>query len=368
MLDAALADTVVDAHASSDSAAFTNHPEEKPQDDHRAAELFKDFVPPASLKSPVSLASPQEHEVPTSGSQPPEIQGEELDPNDSSGEAETSDPSLGGDQAFGVAMLGSTFTPTLDSNSSLEVEVEEDGTVTITEDQLKGDWADTPPEDVYKWVYKEIYGIVIRVQELETRYRTPSNDELRYTVTASPDHGTSKLSGQELAEGQSFTQQDIANGLVTYSHDGSESYHDHFKFTLTDTGDPNAVPLADQTFNFAINNVNDAPSLRNNHISTLTEGWSTPIPPSMLQAVDAEDDAVDLTYLITSAPKYGTLLLNGQAIGFGDTFTQADIDSYQLSYKNDGSEKSSDEFKFTLTDSGDPPAGWSAVSTHLDLM
>lgn len=59
MLDAALADTVVDAHASLDSAAFTNHPEEKPQDDHRVAELFKDFVPPASLKSPVSLASPQ---------------------------------------------------------------------------------------------------------------------------------------------------------------------------------------------------------------------------------------------------------------------------------------------------------------------
>jgi hypothetical protein len=69
--------------------------------------------------------------------------------------------------------------------------------------------------------------IVIDSTLLETTDADPSDDAtvLTYTVVTTPSEGTLSL-------GTSFTQDDIDNGLLTYTQTGSGS--DTFRFTVTD--------------------------------------------------------------------------------------------------------------------------------------
>jgi len=59
-------------------------------------------------------------------------------------------------------------------------------------------------------------------------------DVLTYTLQTPPAHGTLKLSGVPLAAGGTFTQTNIANGHLTYDHDGSDTTSDSFVFTVKD--------------------------------------------------------------------------------------------------------------------------------------
>ncbi|MEP3479784.1 MAG: cadherin domain-containing protein [Fuerstiella sp.] len=61
-----------------------------------------------------------------------------------------------------------------------------------------------------------------------------SASELQYTVTAEPSHGVLKLSGIALSANETFTQDDINAGRLTYDHNGSEIFIDGFDFTVDD--------------------------------------------------------------------------------------------------------------------------------------
>ena len=89
----------------------------------------------------------------------------------------------------------------------------------------------------------------------------PDDDgaEVTYTVASVTGNGTLNLSGAALAVNDTFTQADIDAGLVTYDHDGSENLSDSFAFSLSDGGEDGATTLTGQTFNIAVNGVNDAP-------------------------------------------------------------------------------------------------------------
>lgn len=78
---------------------------------------------------------------------------------------------------------------------------------------------------------------------------------LVYTVTSLPANGTLKLNGTALALNSTFTQQDILDGSVTYTHDGSETLSDNFGFALTDG--VIMTPLL-SAFQFTIRPVDDA--------------------------------------------------------------------------------------------------------------
>ncbi|MEZ6087261.1 MAG: cadherin-like domain-containing protein [Pirellulaceae bacterium] len=98
-------------------------------------------------------------------------------------------------------------------------------------------------------------GTVIATAMLHTTDVDNTDIQLVYTVNTIPAHGTLRLSGAALSNGQTFTQDDIDNNRVTYDHDGSQTSADSFAFTVDD----GVGTTTSGTFNLTITNVNDAP-------------------------------------------------------------------------------------------------------------
>ena len=57
---------------------------------------------------------------------------------------------------------------------------------------------------------------------------------ITYTIQSNVTHGTLKLAGVTLGEGDAFTQADIDAGSLSYTHDGSEAGLDSFVFSVSD--------------------------------------------------------------------------------------------------------------------------------------
>ncbi|HKS28088.1 MAG TPA: cadherin-like domain-containing protein [Pyrinomonadaceae bacterium] len=72
--------------------------------------------------------------------------------------------------------------------------------------------------------------------------------ELVYTLTSAPANGALKNGGTQLNSGDSFTQDDINNNLITYTHNGNAATTDAFNFTVSD-----GTTSVGGTFNININ-------------------------------------------------------------------------------------------------------------------
>ncbi|MBI5153858.1 PD40 domain-containing protein [Candidatus Poribacteria bacterium] len=88
--------------------------------------------------------------------------------------------------------------------------------------------------------------------------------------------------------------------------------------------------------------VNSVPTLDTNTGTTVEAGSAVVITSAMLSASDANHTASQLTYTVTGAPTLGTLNL-------GASFTQADINSGNLSYTAGGTD-GADSFTFVVDD------------------
>jgi len=72
---------------------------------------------------------------------------------------------------------------------------------------------------------------------------------------------------------------------------------------------------------------------------------------STFGVTDADNPlASSLTFLVTSAPTNGSLLLSGTALSAYDTFTQTDVLNGNVTYLNSGASSASDSFKFIVFD------------------
>ncbi len=74
-------------------------------------------------------------------------------------------------------------------------------------------------------------------------------NEIVYTVLSNPQFGTLFLNGVTLSIGDIFTQADIDNNLISYTHNGTMTMSDSFDFHVTDA---NAGWLPNNTFNIII--------------------------------------------------------------------------------------------------------------------
>lgn len=85
---------------------------------------------------------------------------------------------------------------------------------------------------------------------------TNEDGAITITVDTVPSHGVLAHDGVALAAGGTFTQADIAAGLISYTHDDSDSTSDSFAFTVSD-GAGGTIPLT--TFAISVTPVDDTP-------------------------------------------------------------------------------------------------------------
>ena len=85
--------------------------------------------------------------------------------------------------------------------------------------------------------------LLIDTSELNTLDVDDGPAELTYTITTAPAIGTITLDGSPIGQGGTFTQADVNNNLVEYTHDGSPGVADGFAFTVADGGEGGYVPI-----------------------------------------------------------------------------------------------------------------------------
>lgn len=99
---------------------------------------------------------------------------------------------------------------------------------------------------------------VIAQAKLEVTDVDTAAASITYTLTAAPANGTLKKSGTALGVNGTFTQDDINNSRITYTHNGSETASDSFTFTVSDGAGGN---IGATSFNITVTPMNDAPVL-----------------------------------------------------------------------------------------------------------
>ncbi len=182
------------------------------------------------------------------------------------------------------------------------------------------------------------------------------------TITSLPETGTLFMQGIPVEPGDTVNVASLDAGELVYQPtlNANGSAPDGFTFTVTDDG---GVALGgedtasdENTISIDVAGMNDSPVLIANG-ATLDEGGSIIIDNTMLGGTDADDPTPDeLLLTVTTLPAHGQLLLNGEALTAGSSFTLRAIETGALSYRHDASETSTDSFDVTLTDGGEDGA------------
>lgn len=178
-----------------------------------------------------------------------------------------------------------------------------------------------------------------------------------YRLQSLPSSGSVRLNGSALVVGQTFTQDDVNNGRVSFSHAGNEDFIDSFTYTVSD----GLATTAAQTFSLSITPQNDTPAAATTG-QLIAEGASLTLTTSHIALSDADNSNSDnetgyaanqsLGFLITGNVAHGTLELNGVNVVPGTTVvTSADLAAGKLVYTHDGSETTYDSFKLRPLDS-----------------
>jgi len=190
------------------------------------------------------------------------------------------------------------------------------------------------------------------------------SENINITYTIDPDdegiwpkNGQLRKSSVPLSSGDTFTQDDIENGLITYKHDGSMTITDGFIFSVVDEfGHP--AEQEDGTalffFEITVTPVNDNPVFTTNIESELDAWGEVTIVPDKLSATDEESDNDGIFFNMdpeTIAPSTGEMRLSGMALEPGDSFSMQDIIDGNVTYKNfNSNDDEIDKLVFSITD------------------
>jgi RHS repeat-associated protein len=166
-----------------------------------------------------------------------------------------------------------------------------------------------------------------------------TNSELVYTLTELPTRGTLTLNTQILALNGTFTQADIDNNRLTYTHNGSETTSDRFSFTVTD-GVGGTIETT--TFNIAINPVNDAPVANPDSYNTF-RNTTLNIPATGVLNNDTDAENEPLTAVIETNPSNGNLTLNSDG-SFSYTPNTDFVGTDNFTYRANDGTVNSDNF------------------------
>ncbi|HET6156890.1 MAG TPA: cadherin-like domain-containing protein [Dongiaceae bacterium] len=105
-----------------------------------------------------------------------------------------------------------------------------------------------------------------------------------------------------------------------------------------------------QTFSIDVTSVGNAvPVLVSNDLVVAVGGMDI-VQESELETTDSDNAPNQIVYTLTTLPALGILLLSGQALALGGTFTQQDIADGLLRYLQDGAGGGADTFTVSITD------------------
>ncbi len=218
-------------------------------------------------------------------------------------------------------------------------------------------------------------------------YLSSGSDQLYVVLGSLPQYGTLSVNGgAALVIGSHVLKSDIQAGKLVYTHDGSENFTDSFMLTANDAQGQSNSTGNTITVNIKIAPVNDSPTtdavttgVIGSGVNTglrITEGTTGVIGGSnaayggtafyattdgfvrsQLISYDPDNSASQIQYRITTDVVYGKLLLNGQVLGVGSTFTQADLDAGRVTYVHNGDNGNgqgavSDYFEYQVGDAG----------------
>jgi VCBS repeat-containing protein len=200
-----------------------------------------------------------------------------------------------------------------------------------------------------------------------------------YEITVVPSRGTLYLDGVAVTAGTRFSHAQLRDGLLSYSHDGSEpslyGYVDSFQYRAADVEGPGAPA----TVTIDVRPVNDIPKVAGTLIldgaQSVPEGGARKITAAMLGVDQASTDPDNTTnqvqYRITDIDLlHGVLYLGdpvtgapAKALGIGSAITLKQILEGRLWYQHEGSDPGQYEgkasFGFRISDSSGmgEPAG-----------
>lgn len=196
---------------------------------------------------------------------------------------------------------------------------------------------------------------ILTSAELDTSDTDTENKKITFTLTQPPLHGQVQFTFIDMTKGNAFSLEDIANGLISYIHNGDESTVDSIQIDVSD-----GVHIVPITIKINVKPIDDeAPTISlpagtiGSYIDVLENG-ATEITSNVIQGRDEDTDDLRLTFIVEDPPSLGEILVRGVSSG---TFTQADIINGFVVYAHTsgeiGSSTKEDFFNLTLTDMSD---------------
>jgi hypothetical protein len=181
---------------------------------------------------------------------------------------------------------------------------------------------------------------------------------ITFDVTTAPNNGELVVDGT--AGAGSFTQQQLADGLVEYGHDGSETTSDQFEFSVTDD---EGAGQTGQTFSITVNSVNDGPTISGLGDADVTIDEDTQTDPIGFTIGDPETDPSNLAITKSSGNPDLVPSENIEIGGSGadrtvtvtpspDAYGAADI---TITVENGGEKTASQTFTVTVDPVNDAP-------------
>ncbi|XP_067292728.1 chondroitin sulfate proteoglycan 4 [Pseudorasbora parva] len=194
---------------------------------------------------------------------------------------------------------------------------------------------------------------VIKPEQLQAFVKIGQTDSrtVQYTILKCPAQGALMMLDKELSEGDTFTQQDIVDGFISYSPHVRRAvdFEDHLKFKVFAKDQYSR----EYTFPIKVKADSNAPVLTNERLVVL-EGNENIINKEYLWVQTST--STDFVYRITQDPKYGRLIRDSppgvqRFEGAIRVFSNEDLSVNRLIYKHDGSETNHDQFTFLAFDS-----------------
>ncbi len=122
-----------------------------------------------------------------------------------------------------------------------------------------------------------------------------------------------------------------------------------WQLSVTDNVADDGGSIDGWSINFCFESEIPAGAFVHNNTLSVAQGNTAGVTTAYLQAV-AGGQPDQLVYTLLQLPQHGSLLLNGNTLGAGATFTQADIDANLLTYTHNGDLSLTDNFRFDVYD------------------